>query len=181
MAGACSQAEGGIVAKWAEGAALNQDQRDEVADELHLMKTAGIIEVAVRNPSVAEYMAHWEERAKKAEAEIAMLREVNAAQADNYTSLARQLADREEQLRKAHSIKLALDNCVEEYAEQLRKAQERIRAAEAERDRAWNEAIEAAATDLQAFQERAGGYEGAPFWLARAIERIRLLAKEAGE
>jgi predicted nucleic acid-binding Zn-ribbon protein len=33
--------------------------------------------------------------------EIAMLREVNRAQADNYASLARQLADREEQLRKA--------------------------------------------------------------------------------
>jgi predicted nucleic acid-binding Zn-ribbon protein len=33
--------------------------------------------------------------------EIAMLREVNRAQADNYTSLARQLGDREEQLRKA--------------------------------------------------------------------------------
>jgi hypothetical protein len=34
-------------------------------------------------------------------AEVAMLREVNRAQADNYASLARQLADREEQLRKA--------------------------------------------------------------------------------
>jgi hypothetical protein len=57
----------------------------------------------------------------------------------------------------------------------------RANSAEAERDRAWNEAIEAAATDLQAFQERAGGYQGAPFWLAWAIERIRSLAKEAGE
>jgi predicted nucleic acid-binding Zn-ribbon protein len=47
--------------------------------------------------------------------EIAMLREVNRAQADNYANLARQLSDREEQLRKA---------------------QERIRAAEAAEDRA---------------------------------------------
>jgi dsDNA-specific endonuclease/ATPase MutS2 len=48
--------------------------------------------------------------------EIATLREVNRAQADNY----------------------------ERLAEKYRKAQERIRAAEAERDRAWNEAIDAA-------------------------------------
>lgn len=41
--------------------------------ELYLMKTAGIIEVAVRNPSVSEYMAHWEGRAEKAEAENAAL------------------------------------------------------------------------------------------------------------
>jgi hypothetical protein len=44
-------------------------------DELHLMKTAGIIEVAVRNPNVMEYMRHWEDRAEKAEAEVIALRE----------------------------------------------------------------------------------------------------------
>jgi hypothetical protein len=33
----------------------------------------GIVEVSVRNSSVAEYMKHWEERATKAEAEIARL------------------------------------------------------------------------------------------------------------
>jgi hypothetical protein len=44
--------------------------------ELHTMKTAGIIEVAVRNPSVSEYMAHWEGRAEKAEARIAELEEL---------------------------------------------------------------------------------------------------------
>ena len=43
-------------------------------DELDLMKTAGIIEVAVRNPSVSEYMKHWEDRAEKAEAQIAEAR-----------------------------------------------------------------------------------------------------------
>lgn len=34
----------------------------------------GIIEVAVRNPSVAGYMKHWENRATKAEQELAALR-----------------------------------------------------------------------------------------------------------
>ena len=31
------------------------------------MKTSGIIEVAVRNPNVMEYMRHWEGRAEAAE------------------------------------------------------------------------------------------------------------------
>ena len=38
-------------------------------EELHLMKTAGIIEVAVRNPNVMEYVRHWEGRAEAAEAD----------------------------------------------------------------------------------------------------------------
>ncbi len=38
-----------------------------VADELDMMKTAGVIEVAVRNPNVAEYMRHWEGRVLAAE------------------------------------------------------------------------------------------------------------------
>jgi Skp family chaperone for outer membrane proteins len=98
--------------------------------------------------------------------EIAMLREVNRAQADNYTSLARQLADREEQLRKA---------------------QERIRAAEAERDRAWNEAIEAAVRVIEnglAQGRGVAGAEGLEMVVAAAefiAEDIRSLAKEAGE
>lgn len=45
----------------------------ELEAELHTMKTAGVIEVAVRNPSVSEYMAHWEGRTEKAEARIADL------------------------------------------------------------------------------------------------------------
>lgn len=40
-----------------------------------LMKTAGIDEVAVRNPSVMDYMEQWEGRAEKAEAENERLRE----------------------------------------------------------------------------------------------------------
>lgn len=45
-----------------------EQEAAELRAELHLMKTAGIIEVAVRNPSVADYMAHWEGRALAAEA-----------------------------------------------------------------------------------------------------------------
>jgi hypothetical protein len=44
---------------------------EELEDELHTMKTAGIIEVAIRNPDVSEYMAHWERRAEGAEAKLA--------------------------------------------------------------------------------------------------------------
>jgi hypothetical protein len=54
-------------------AAAEKTEEQRTRDELHLMKTAGIIEVAVRNPSVAEYMEHWEGRATKAEAEEQML------------------------------------------------------------------------------------------------------------
>ncbi len=39
--------------------------------ELELMKTAGVIEVSVRNPNVAEYVKHWEGRALAAEAKVA--------------------------------------------------------------------------------------------------------------
>ena len=41
--------------------------------ELRIMQTAGIIEVAIRNPSVADYMRHWEGRAEAAEATVADL------------------------------------------------------------------------------------------------------------
>ena len=49
---------------------------EELEAELHLMKTAGIIEVAIRNPNVSEYMAHWERRAEGAEAKLAKAVEV---------------------------------------------------------------------------------------------------------
>ena len=44
---------------------------DELEAENHLLKTSSIIEVAVRNPSVMEYMQHWEGRAEAAEAKLA--------------------------------------------------------------------------------------------------------------
>lgn len=47
------------------------DRIEELEAELHLMKTAGIVEVAIRNPNVSEYMAHWERRAEGAEAKLA--------------------------------------------------------------------------------------------------------------
>jgi hypothetical protein len=40
---------------------------NQLIEELHLMKTSGMIEVAIRNPNVLEYMQHWEGRAIKAE------------------------------------------------------------------------------------------------------------------
>ena len=42
--------------------------------ELKILRTGGIIEVAIRNPSVADYVKHWEQRAEQAEAENAALR-----------------------------------------------------------------------------------------------------------
>lgn len=41
---------------------------DRLKAEIDMLTRGGVIEVAVRNPSVAEYMAHWEGRAEKAEA-----------------------------------------------------------------------------------------------------------------
>jgi hypothetical protein len=45
---------------------------DALREEMRFLKTCGIIEIAVRNPNVAEYMRHWERRAEKAEAELAV-------------------------------------------------------------------------------------------------------------
>lgn len=43
-------------------------------EEIEQWKTWGIVEIAVRNPSVSEYMSHWEGRATKAETENDKLR-----------------------------------------------------------------------------------------------------------
>lgn len=61
------------------GPALNTDPRDPVAEELHLMKTAGIAEIASRNPNVADWIQHWEERALKAEAAVESARDEERA------------------------------------------------------------------------------------------------------
>lgn len=43
-------------------------QRAELAErELEHFKSGGIIEVAIRNASVSEYMRHWEGRTERAE------------------------------------------------------------------------------------------------------------------
>ena len=54
---------------------VRADRIEALEDELHIMQTASIAEVAARNISVAEYMAHWEVRAEKAEAENKRLRD----------------------------------------------------------------------------------------------------------
>ncbi len=53
---------------------IMEQQRRKLAHEVEMLTTAGVIECAVRNPAVAEYMAHWECRAEKAESELAKLR-----------------------------------------------------------------------------------------------------------
>lgn len=55
----------------------NRNTASEIARlraEVEQWRTWGIIEIAVRNPSVAEYMRHWEGRAEKAEREVERLR-----------------------------------------------------------------------------------------------------------
>lgn len=47
------------------------DRIEELEAENHLLKNSGIVEVAVRNPNVMEYMRHWEGRAEAAEAKLA--------------------------------------------------------------------------------------------------------------
>ena len=47
------------------------DRIEELEAEIYMLKNAGIIEVAVRNPSVSEYMNHWEARAEGADAKLA--------------------------------------------------------------------------------------------------------------
>lgn len=56
-----------------DGARLEPAVR-ALLDELEHFKSSGIVEIAVRNSRVAEYMSHWEGRATKAEAELAALR-----------------------------------------------------------------------------------------------------------
>lgn len=59
----------------------------ELEAELHLMKTAGVIEVASRNINVSDYVSHWEGRTEKAEAENEKLRlglEVYSRERDRY-------------------------------------------------------------------------------------------------
>jgi hypothetical protein len=55
--------------------ALTDEQREilRLRREVEMLTKAGIVEVAVRNPSVAEYMRHWEDRAIKAESALASL------------------------------------------------------------------------------------------------------------
>lgn len=49
---------------------VRADRIEELEREIQTLTTAGIIEVAVRNPCVMGYMKHWEDRAEAAEAKL---------------------------------------------------------------------------------------------------------------
>ena len=60
--------------------AIVRDERQHQAKleaEIEHLTKSGIIEVAVRNPAVAEYCRHWEGRTEKAEQQLAQLQEEN--------------------------------------------------------------------------------------------------------
>jgi hypothetical protein len=63
------------------GVSVVDDVRDLKAEN-KILKEGGIIEVAVRNPSVKDYCNHWEGRATKAEAENLRLSEQVKAEVD---------------------------------------------------------------------------------------------------
>jgi chromosome segregation ATPase len=48
-----------------------------IRNEIEVLYRRGIVEVAARNPSVMEYMQHWEARAMKSEAEVEALKADN--------------------------------------------------------------------------------------------------------
>lgn len=57
-----------LVADALEALALDLARRlEEARRELYMLQSAGVIECAVRNPAVAEYMKHWEGRTEAAE------------------------------------------------------------------------------------------------------------------
>ena len=50
-----------------------QTEVERLREDARFFRNCGIIEIAARNPNVAEYMRHWEGRAERAEAEVARL------------------------------------------------------------------------------------------------------------
>ena len=57
----------GSLVRFSDYAALSAENA-KLKAEVEVLHTAGIAEIAARNPSVMEYMEHWEGRAEKAEA-----------------------------------------------------------------------------------------------------------------
>lgn len=55
------------------GQLRRQCQLCELEAEEHILRYGCVIEVAIRNSNVAEWMRHWEDRATKAEASIVTL------------------------------------------------------------------------------------------------------------
>lgn len=93
-------------APWSDGFPYLKETADRIEEleaELRTMKTSGIAEVAVRNPSVMEYMQHWEGRAEAAESKLAKAVEACA-------NVAKRMADE------------ALTPVAREHAEQIAEA-----------------------------------------------------------
>lgn len=53
--------------KWEIGPVCSRNLLFEARAEIEQWKKWGIIEIAIRNPNVASYMKHWEDRAIRAE------------------------------------------------------------------------------------------------------------------
>lgn len=64
----------GVIADLLAAIRTLREERDGLRHDNDMLTRGGIIEVAVRNPSVADYMTHWEGRAETAEAALAELR-----------------------------------------------------------------------------------------------------------
>jgi hypothetical protein len=64
-------------------------------------KTWGVVEIAVRNPSVSEYMNHWEGRATKAEAENEDLKGIISGLQDVAAGRIKPLEEIEKDMEKA--------------------------------------------------------------------------------
>lgn len=47
-----------------------KSELEQLREEVAFLKSCGIVELAVRNPNVADWMQHWEGRAEKAEAAL---------------------------------------------------------------------------------------------------------------
>lgn len=63
------------------------DRIQQLEQELEQWKNWGIIEIAVRNPDVLEYMEHWEGRAIKAEQTLARVAaEVSSEEEEIFSS-----------------------------------------------------------------------------------------------
>jgi chromosome segregation ATPase len=73
-------------------------ERDIAQREVDHFKNSGIIEVAIRNASVAEYMRHWEGRTERAEKDIRSLE-------SDYEDLRRIIDGHSESMNHADAVK----------------------------------------------------------------------------
>jgi hypothetical protein len=74
----------------------SRELRAEVSrlrEALKQWESWGIIEIAVRNQSVSDYMDHWEGRALKAEADVSRLQQENALLRRSLEMLTKQMAE----------------------------------------------------------------------------------------